>query len=220
MLLLFVRMSDQKKSPKIYNRNFFVLLYPDNPEHVKVLENIKKLCDNFAYILHDKDCYVDTDDIKKAHIHVVIKYPNARYRSAVCVDLELEERFIEGCKLDASLRYLLHLDDEDKYQYDVSEVKGTLLPYLQKLINRMGKDEGERVLDLFNYIDSTTTAIKISDFSRYCAVNGYWDVYRRSALIFKDYIKDHNYSLFVRLRKSGWENITEQDIFECIYKCK
>ncbi len=219
MLSLFVRMSE-KKNALTHNRNYFVLLYTDNPEHVKALENIKRLCENYAYILHDKDCYKDTDDIKKEHIHVVVKFPNKRYRSAVAKDFGLEERFLEGCKLESGLRYLLHLDDEDKYRYDVSEVKGTLLPYLHKILNSMGKDEGERASDLFKLIDSTTTAIKISDFSKYCAVNGYWDLYRRSSTIFRDYIREHNQEFYIQSVKQGWEHISNDEIFDLLVKYK
>lgn len=208
-----------KKSLIEFNRNFFILLYPDNEEHVKVLENIKLLYESYAFILHDKDTYDDTDDIKKEHWHVVLKFKNQRYRTAVASELNLDIRFIKGCSLDKSLEYLIHFNNEDKFQYSIDEVQGSLLPYLKKLIKSSGKDESERVLDLFNYIDSTTTAVRIADFARYCAMNGYWDVYRRSALIFKDYIKEHNSSLSILARKQGWEQLTENEILECIAKC-
>ena len=216
-------MNDQKrdkKSLKEYNRNFFILLYPDNDEHVKALENIKTLYENYAYILHDKDTYEDCDDIKKSHWHVVIKFKNQRYRSAVSSELGLEERFVEGCALEKSLLYLIHFNDEDKFQYDINEVQGSLLPSLKKIIKSDGKDEGERVIDLMDYIDSTTTAIRTKDFARYCALNGYWDVYRRSALIFKDYIREHNNDFYIQASRLGWENLSDNEILECIAKCK
>lgn len=215
-------MNDKKRDNKsliVFNRNFFILLYPDNEEHVKVLDNIVTLYDSYAYILHDKDTYKDTDDIKKSHWHVVLKFKNQRYRTAVARELNLEERFIKGCSLDKSLEYLIHFNDEDKYQYSIDEVKGSLLPYLKKRINSSGKEESERVLDLMEYIDSTTTAIRVSDFAKYCAINGYWDIYRRSALIFKDYIKEHNACYYIQASKLGWEHLTDNEVLDCIAKC-
>lgn len=216
-------MSDRKKERSKdaleFNRNFFILLYPDNEEHVKALEQIKTLYDMYAYILHDKDTYSDTDDIKKEHWHVVVKFKNQRYRTAVASELGIEERFVKGCSLDKSLEYLIHYNDEDKYQYDVEEVQGSLLSRLKKLLNNEGKDEGERVLVLMQYIDNATV-VKISEFSKYCALNGYWDVFRRSASIFKEYIREHNNSYYIQSARCGWENLSEKEIFEYITKCR
>lgn len=195
-----------EKNAKNYNRNFLLLLYPDNPEHVKSLELIKRLYDEYAFILHNKDEYLESQEVeslevdellenhilKKEHYHIVLKFQNARFRSAVAKELELDMRFIRTCNLDGSLLYLVHFDDEDKYQYSVDDVYGTLKLRLQKLIANRGKDEDTKVLDLLDHIESTTTTISISYFSRYCASNGMWDVYRRGASIFNACIFEHN----------------------------
>jgi len=196
----------EKKNSKFYNRNFLLLLYPDNEQHINALNTVIRLYSDYAFILHNKDEFLENQDIecveidelldshilKKEHYHVVIKFQNARYRSSVAKELEIEERFVRTANLDASLLYLIHFDDEDKFQYSVDDVQGTLKLRLQKLIANRGKDEDTKVLDLLDHIDATTTTISISYFSRYCASNGMWDVYRRGASIFNACIFEHN----------------------------
>ena len=198
--------SKNGKHPSVYNRNFLLLLYPDNAEHMQALEYIKSMCDDFAFVLHNKDEFLESQDIKclevdelldnhilkKEHYHVVLKFQNKRYKSAIAKEFGIEEKFIRTCNLDGSLLYLVHFDDEDKYQYSVDDVHGTLKLRLQKLIANRGKDEDTKVLDLLDHIDATTTTISISYFSRYCASNGMWDVYRRGASIFNACIFEHN----------------------------
>lgn len=195
-----------EKNAKNYNRNFLLLLYPDNADHMKSLELIKRLYNEYAFILHNKDEYLESQEVdslevdelldnhilKKEHYHIVLKFKNARFRSAVAKELDLDMRFIRTCNLDGSLLYLVHFDDEDKFQYSVDDVQGTLKLRLQKLIANRGKDEDTKVLDLLDHIDATTTTISISYFSRYCASNGMWDVYRRGASIFNACIFEHN----------------------------
>jgi len=82
----------------------------------------------YAYILHDKDV-LDNGDIKGKHFHIVLTAESAKSsqnwvkhfadvlkveESAVSVEMQGSEK--------KCLRYLLHLDDANKHQYDRSEV--------------------------------------------------------------------------------------------------
>lgn len=226
-------MSEKKKNPKdskFYNRNFFLLLYPDNEEHMRALEYVKRLYSDYAYILHNKDEYLEPQEVecleidelldnhvlKKEHYHVVIKFANARYRSAVAKELEIQEKFIRTCSLDGALLYLVHFDDEDKFQYPLDEVCGSLKLRLQKLIANRGKDEDTKALDLIEHIESSTTTLSITSFAKYCATNGMWDVYRRGASIFNQCIKEHNHSLGVLACKQGFEQLQISDMLQAL----
>jgi len=39
-------------------------------------------------------------------------------------------------------------------------------------------------------------------------------------LIFKDYIREHNNDFYIQSSKLGWENLSDNEILECIAKCK
>lgn len=92
----------QERTPKIYNRNFTILLYPREDEtHKKAIELIKKLFD-YAMIEHTEDIWEDTTethkkgDKKKPHTHVIIRVgSNPRWLSAVANELGIKENAIE-----------------------------------------------------------------------------------------------------------------------------
>lgn len=68
-------------------------------------------------ITHDKDEGVD------AHTHFVLDYKTPRAISTVANIFEVESNFIEVVRnKKGMLRYLIHLDDKNKYQYDADEV--------------------------------------------------------------------------------------------------
>ena len=74
-------------------------------------------------INHDKDKNLETGELIENHTHLLIQYETPRKPSTVANLFEVESNFIEVCKSKkASLRYLTHLDDKEKYQYDSVEV--------------------------------------------------------------------------------------------------
>ena len=184
----------QKKNENYRSRTHLLELYPDNNSHVNALDKIKQSYD-YAYILHDKDCNED-GVIKKPHWHVVLRFNNQTWKSALAKELEIEERFIEEPRnFDNTLLYLIHFNDSDKYQYDINEVKGTLKKRLRELINKANKSEGEKVYELIEYIEQQTEVIRVTAFAKFCANNGYWSEFRRSGMIFCKMIEEHNATL-------------------------
>lgn len=176
---------------KIRNRNFCLMLYPGEDEtHRKALEIIRKNYD-YACIVHDSDPN-ENGEIKKEHTHVVLRFKNAIWNTALAKDLEITDNYIEKCRnLDKALMYLIHYNDIDKYQYEFELVEGTLKDKLYRLINNAGSDEDERVQELIEYINDSGY-ISVSEFSRYCVKTGKWDIYRRSSSIFLELIREHN----------------------------
>lgn len=178
---------------KFRDRKFCLLLYPDCAEHVQALEKIKASYD-YACILHDKDVLEDTGEVKKAHWHVVlISGKNAIWSSALSKELGLDGNYIQQCRnIDRALEYLIHFNEEEKHQYSIEEVTGTLNSRLNQLINCTNKTESDKVSELIEFIESYQGYLTISVFSKHCASVGMWDVFRRAGTIFIKIIEEHN----------------------------
>lgn len=197
---------------KYRSRTHMLLLYPDNEQHAEAIEKIKQSYD-YAMCLHDRDCWTAEDEkkdpakvagaLKKKHYHVVLRFKNDTWSSAIIKDLGIEHNYIEDVKrFDNALKYLIHYDDIDKVQYSVDEVKGNLKTRLIEAINKGMESEGERVTDLINYIKIQDEYITITDFAVYCASNGYWAEFRRSASILLKIIDEQN-TLQMRRKENG-----------------
>lgn len=176
---------------KYRSRVHFILLYPDDATHVEALETIKQSYD-FACILHDKD--VDENgEIKKAHWHVVLRFQQATWSSAICKNLGIDHRYIEDVKkFDNAMLYLIHYNDDNKVQYDATEVFGNLAPRLVEIINKGEKTEGEKVIEMLKYIEDKGGYVTVTEFAKYCAFNGYWAEFRRAGAIVCKIIEENN----------------------------
>lgn len=128
-------------------RCFAFELYEENAP-----QNLKEVLSDFhvktAYALHDKDKYTEADlqkykknndgklpdwkvgDTKKTHIHTVFKFENVKSMKQVLKMLEpLGVTFVIPVYNERGMiRYLIHLDDKDKYQYSRSDIN-TLCNY-------------------------------------------------------------------------------------------
>lgn len=187
---------------KYRGRVHMLLLYPDNESHVEALAKISKSYD-YAAVQHDKDTWTEEDEkknpehrtgeLKKAHIHVVIRTSNATWNTALCKDLGIEEKFCEQAKnIDNALQYLIHYNDTDKTPYALDDVFGSLKTKLVESINKVEKSEGEKVVELLQFIREYDGRLTITDFAEYCAKNGYWAEFRRSGAIFVKIIDEKN----------------------------
>lgn len=177
---------------KYRSRSHMLLLYPDNDTHMQALSIIEKSYD-YAKILHNKDVNED-GELKKEHYHIIIRFSQPKWSSAIIKELGIEEKFIEEVnKFDNALQYLIHYNDKDKAQYHIDEVSGNLKTRLVESINKIEKSEGEKVVDLLEYITERNDYISITEFANYCAKNGYWSEFRRSGSIFCKVLEEHNY---------------------------
>lgn len=171
-----------------------LVLYPsEDPKHLSALEYIKDNYSKYAYIKHDSD-FLEDNSIKKEHYHVVISFTNYRWKSAISNELGITPNYIEKVRnLENALKYLIHYNNSNKYQYDIEEVKGTLKDKLISLINNDGKNESEKVLELLDYIENKNEYIRVADFIRFVCSSNLYDIYRRSATTFMKLIEEHNY---------------------------
>lgn len=132
-----------------------------------ILGFIEKNYTQYGYIKHDKDVWTIRDfeqkqqymydhnisvgDHKKPHYHVTIKFKNPRYKSTVAKELGIPYRSIVRCiSVDNSIKYDLHLEEDDKYPYDIDEFHGPLKERLIKLCNKLvsEEDKSNEVIDL------------------------------------------------------------------------
>lgn len=102
------------------------------------------------------------------------------------------------------MQYLIHYNDKDKAQYSVEEVFGNLKTKLVESINKIEKSEGEKVAELIIFITDREDTISITEFAKYCALNGYWAEFRRSGSIFCKIIEEHNFYIQEK-KKKVWQ---------------
>lgn len=132
-------MSTENK--RVVNRYFVAVLYPQDENYKYYLDFIMKNYLEVTYITHNKD--VDENgEIKKEHTHVLFKVgENARHLNAIAKEIGIPGNYLQGCNKTAMLRYLIHLDNPNKTQYKIEEVKGVLKNELKKIIQRQKPEE-------------------------------------------------------------------------------
>lgn len=178
------------KLSKFRARNFCLVLYNEDNTHKQALEKIKRYYD-YAMILHNKD--KEDDKIKKEHYHVVLKFNNAKWNTALAEDLGISENYIEECRdLKKSLLYLIHYNEPEKFQYDIDEISGNLKKRIEIILDNDDKNENDKVLELHQFINSSNFYLKLQDFGIYCASVGKWDILRRSTIYWIKVIEEHN----------------------------
>lgn len=84
------------------------------------IERIKKNIEEFpyfAYIIHDKD------EGKTPHIHFVVNCRGSRTIKSICEVLDCDYQDVQDTSRPRScIRYLIHADDPEKFQYPRSEI--------------------------------------------------------------------------------------------------
>lgn len=167
-----------------------MLLYPDDKNHAKALKFIKNNYDH-AMILHNKD--LKQGELKKEHYHIVLEFPSAKWNTALAKELNIAINYIQQCRnLENSLNYLIHYNEPEKFQYSLDDVSGNLKKKLEKAIKNDGKDESDKVTELIQYIEEYKGYLTLTNFSKYCSSVGYWDVFRRSGVIFIKILEENN----------------------------
>lgn len=167
-------------------RNIGLILYQDNKTHMEALEYIKKNYQYYIYILHDKD-FDENAKHKKNHYHVLLYFPNQKLITALLKQLNIEETCIYLVRsLTSQLRYLIHLDDEEKFQYNVNDIKGSRF-MIFKFNNAIRNltSECEEITLILDFIDNNE-GIKVIDILQFAVDNDIYATFRRNYSIIKD----------------------------------
>lgn len=202
------------------SRTWCLVLYPEEDKsHEKILTNIiinKSKSWEWGYINHEGEINEETDERGKDHTHIIIRFENAIWKTALIKELEIgldNEHYLQKCRsYKAYLLYMIHFNYFDKIQYDDDEFVGT-----EKVCNDLQKakkkdmDEETKIRMIFKWIDSQNEPIKIRDISEFCAEIGIWDVFRRSQTLMLQLIKEKNEEVY---NKKSRLEINEQLSFK------
>lgn len=196
------------------DRKFLAVLYPDSEVYDcdEVLSNIMRYATEWAYIMHDRDieCIKDENGQDKQvpvkpHYHVTMRFETPRIRQTIANNIGIEKNYIERCiTWKGANRYLIHADDDDKFQYLHLEVE-TNFEYA-KLIGKKDTELG-KVNELINYIkqEKCYTTIQLADFAR---EHDLWDAFRRNYVILRDYMSD--YKIYMETKQKTEEEMKKR----------
>lgn len=186
-------------------RIFSTVLYPEN------IDNIDECCGKLGVPcslspLHNKDLKdSETDELKKAHYHLVVYFkgkttPFSFYTALVGA---FGEKAFSTFEIGRDLGYLIcyhcHLNDLDKYQYDVNEIKDFNGFSSKKYLSECGGDVVENYYKIKKIIKEHNF-IFFNDLDDYLEEN---EPILHSAFIrdrvlsrqIKDYIKSREYQM-------------------------
>lgn len=157
-------------------RNWTAIFYPED-----LPENWTTLVDDlhFKWIespIHDKDLNADGTP-KKTHCHALMMFESVKTleqvknllteafgasESGSIVGAATPERVTDRCAL---VRYMAHLDNPEKAQYDVANIKGHNGADPAEILKYSATETREMIVKMEEYIEQNNIT-EISDFSR------------------------------------------------------
>lgn len=173
----------------IYEHIYEIELYPvsENLQFDVILDRLQKVYVDILYVyaFHDKDLF-DDGTPKKPHYHLLFVFPREKSIKKIAHDLEVPEYAIVWKQfLDKSVQYLIHLNNPEKYQYDVEILQGTLdfEQYFASSKRSSLKNELNLITDFIIRHKGHITYYEIFCFAR---DNDLLNTYRRWYSIIKD----------------------------------
>lgn len=121
-----------KEKENTRSRTFFCVSYLSKELLERLLTDKLNIIKRYAYIVHDKDLL--DGNPKKEHIHLYIKFNEKKSIKQIrdYFSTDTDNTLADICKNDCyALRYLLHLDDGSKFQYDRSAVTSYNIPNIE-----------------------------------------------------------------------------------------
>lgn len=149
-----VQKKADKKREGTRTRNWSFIVYPESaPSNwIDIIQEEKV---SFAISpLHDSDVDEGTGELKKAHYHVVIVYSSVKNLNQVkeLTDM-LNAPIPQQCKsLIGSVRYFIHLDNPNKYQYNKADIKAFNGFDIENCFQLTATDRYQAIGDMLVYI--------------------------------------------------------------------
>lgn len=142
-------------------RNILIRSYKDLDE-IQAILNKEKLRGKYYYIQHTLDKKAD-NELVKPHIHIILRLENRHYFHSIIDRFELikgENIQVIG-NITASIRYLIHFDNQDKYQYDINEIVTNDLD-IKKYFksDNLKSNEADRIALIDNLFDNIDYYLK------------------------------------------------------------
>lgn len=194
-------------------RAFQCIIYPDSKEYdYKLLLNrLESFWDKALYILHDCDCFTESEvqewkiknksedcpfgvgELKKPHYHCIGYREAPLILGCAAEKFGLSSNYVQKCKsFKAAVRYLVHKDHPDKFQYDVDKIHliKTDERELAKLL-RLDVDAMDKGKRLFEYI-MTHERITLTQLTRFSFENDCYDELRRGQHLYTALLVERN----------------------------
>lgn len=175
-------------------RNWNLIVYPDSAPEDWIRQLVEYFHVPFCVSpLHDKDVN-PTGEIKKPHYHVTICFDGPKsWLNVVKITKWLNCAVpVDTISLSGSIRYMAHLDNPEKYQYDSSLICGYCGFDVEDCFAPSSGERARFIADMICYIN-TNEICDLNEFLIYCIQEHYNDWYRvvisPGATIIKDSIK-------------------------------
>lgn len=182
------------KKPYQRGRNWAIIVYPDS-----VPENwIDLIKQEPVYVspVHDSDVRAN-GEVKKTHYHLVLSYKgNKSFEQIDEIARMLHAPIPERVNsLTGAVRYLIHMDDPDKYQYDIKDIRVFGGVDLENVLGLSTGDKRQLLKDMIEFI-KVNNIVHLVDFTNYClsddAPAGWFEILtERNTLFLKEYIKSN-----------------------------
>lgn len=169
------------------DRKFCGVLYPDSSTYncEAVLKTITEIFPAWCYVLHDMDTD-ENGEIKKAHYHWVGKQENPVEAATISNKLGIPENDVCFCKnWKAQVRYQIHADNPEKFQYPPEAVKANF-NFGNFITSGISTEKAQAILE--HIYENQTTSTK--DLAQWCIVSGNWDEFRRGFSIWANIMKE------------------------------
>ena len=170
------------------DRKWELVLYPDSDSYNVscVLADLTGVFDQWAYILHDSD--VDSDgNPKKLHYHFYGKCADKLTASGLAYRVHVPE---SACRAVSSwkgaLRYLVHADNPEKHQYNVSDISANF-----PLAGIFTLSDDMQAARIFSYI-SDTRCTSVTTLTGWALQNGFYSALRRGFAIFSQLLRENS----------------------------
>lgn len=189
-------MSEKNTTPKDGRvRNITLILYEDscNPEWQKLLEDEHIPC---MWIKHDRD-YNPTGERKKTHIHVILCFEGKKSKEQLQYYADLLGAANGTYKVVSSIRamarYLCHMDNPDKEQYDSSEVHTIAIDY--NAIVGMASDKYKAISEMIDFCEENNIISfrELLIYSRLHRYDWFKSLCDNSSFVIKEYLKSKDW---------------------------
>lgn len=169
------------------DRKFELVLYPDSDAYDcdVVIQLAKSYFSAWAYCLHYADV-LDSGELKKVHIHFLGKLADPRDPSVVCKDLGVPVNSIANVKSwKAACRYLIHLDQPEKFQYSPDDVAASF-----PILSSFSMPDEEQARRIMEYI-LENGCVKVSEVTLWALNNGCYSGFRRGFAIWNQILREN-----------------------------
>lgn len=173
-------------------RHFMLLFYDESKFYNfdDLLFDLKGSFKNYAYIKH-----LPESNEKQSHYHFILSLDNPRSINSLSKRIGLPPNYIEPIKsLRSSCRYLIHIDHDEKKQYELSDVKVSQ-SFSRKFYSSFDdlKTEEDVIDDIYLFIDSLENyqfRDAVKQLILFVNSQSYDTIYKRYRIEFMDYLRD------------------------------